>query len=68
MNFNTEQEKFWAKEFGNNYSERNKIEDIMPSKVNLFSEIFKDITSLNSFLEFGPNIGINLLAIKKLFL
>ena len=25
------------------------------------------MTCVNSFLEFGPNIGINLLAIKKLF-
>ena len=29
MNFNTEQEKFWSKEFGNNYLERNKIENIL---------------------------------------
>ena len=67
MNFNTEQEKFWSKEFGNNYLERNKIENILPSKINLFSEIFQNMTCVNSFLEFGPNIGINLLAIKKLF-
>ena len=66
MKFNTNQEEFWAKEFGDKYLERNKIEDIVPNKINLFSEIFKNIPSANSFLEFGPNIGINLIAIKKL--
>lgn len=66
MKFNTKQEKFWAENFGNEYFERNKIQDIVPSKVNLFSEILKNTGSVNSFLEFGPNIGINLIAIKKL--
>ena len=66
MKFNTNQEEFWAKEFGDKYLERNKIEDIVPNKINLFSEIFQNISSANSFLEFGPNIGINLIAIKKL--
>ena len=59
MKFNTKQEEFWAKKFGDKYLERNKVEDIVPNKINLFSEIFQNIPSVNSFLEFGPNIGIN---------
>tara|TARA_X000000950_G_C13918380_1_gene662088 strand:- start:5620 stop:6246 length:627 start_codon:yes stop_codon:yes gene_type:complete len=66
MKFKTTQENFWANEFGDYYLERNKVEDLLPSKINLFSDIFKNIPSTDSFLEFGPNIGINLLAIRKL--
>ena len=66
MKINTDQEQFWASEFGNNYLKRNKVEELYPNKVNLFSEIFKSNLSANSFLEFGPNTGVNLLAIKRL--
>ena len=66
MKFKTKQEKFWAEKFGDEYFQRNRIEDIVPSKVNLFSEILQNTSSVNSFLEFGPNIGINLIAIKEL--
>ena len=67
MKYQTKQEIFWAQKFGNDYYERNKIEDIVPNKLNLFSEIFENINAVSSFLEFGPNIGINLIAIRKLF-
>lgn len=67
MKYQTTQEIFWAQKFGNDYYERNKIEDIVPNKLNLFSEIFENINAVSSFLEFGPNIGINLIAIRKLF-
>ena len=67
MKYQTTQEIFWAQEFGNEYYERNKIEDIVPNKLNLFSEIFENINAVSSFLEFGPNIGINLIPIRKLY-
>ena len=62
MKFKTKQEKFWAEKFGDEYFQ-NRIGHC-PSKV-LFSEILQNTSSVNSF-EFGPNIGINLIAIKEL--
>jgi pseudaminic acid biosynthesis-associated methylase len=67
MKTSTEQEIFWAKEFGNSYLARNSVEELYPNKISLFSEITKNLTSLTSFLEFGPNSGVNLLALKNLF-
>ena len=67
MKIDTDQEQFWANEFGNSYLVRNKVEDLYPNKVSLFSEILKNILPVKSFLEFGPNTGVNLLAIKSLF-
>ena len=62
----TEQEKFWASDFGDEYLERNKIEDSLPAKISLFSDIIKNLPPIKSFIEFGPNIGANLLALKHL--
>lgn len=64
--YKTEQEKFWAGKFGDEYIDRNNSYSIVSSNVALFSEIFgrnmsgKDI---NSVIEFGSNIGLNLKAI-----
>ena len=66
MKIFTEQEKFWANEFGNEYLNRNQIKDLLPKKINMFSEILKNTLSIKSFLEFGPNSGVNLLAIRNL--
>tara|TARA_E500000178_G_scaffold356396_1_gene433982 strand:+ start:3928 stop:4548 length:621 start_codon:yes stop_codon:yes gene_type:complete len=66
MESNNEQEKFWSGEFGTQYSKRNSIENILPSKIHLFSKIFKNLKNVDSCLELGANIGSNLLAIKKI--
>ena len=66
MKSKTEQEKFWMSEFGNNYIKRNQISDLLPSKINLFSNVLKYTQGVNSFMEFGPNVGTNLLAINQL--
>lgn len=59
--FSTEQEEFWAGEFGNQYIERNKdFKDNIP----LFADIFSRTYNVSSVLEFGANIGLNLKAIK----
>ena len=47
----TEQEKFWASNFGDEYLERNKIEDLLPAKISLFSDIIKNLSSIKSFIE-----------------
>ena len=61
-----EQEKFWASNFGDDYIERNKVEDLLPAKISLFSDIIKNTSSIKSFIEFGPNTGVNLIALKHL--
>jgi len=66
MNFKTEQENFWANDFGNKYINRNKLDNLLPKKINLFSEIFRRVSLVDNIIEFGPNSGVNLIAIKKL--
>ena len=67
MNFKTEQEKFWAGDFGDEYIGRNKSEEYLASNLNFFSKAFNQLGRPNSLIEFGANIGINLRAIKLLF-
>ena len=63
----TEQEKFWAGKFGTEYSDRNVGANILASNIALFADIFKRIPKLNSVIEFGPNIGLNLKALDLLY-
>jgi len=67
MNFKTEQEKFWAGDFGDEYIGRNKSEEYLASNLNFFSKAFNQLGQPNSIIEFGANIGMNLRAIKLLF-
>lgn len=67
MNFKTEQEKFWAGNFGDEYINRNKSEEYLASNLNFFSKAFNQIGRPNSLIEFGANVGMNLRAIKLLF-
>jgi spore coat polysaccharide biosynthesis protein SpsF len=55
----TDQEKFWAGEFGTEYSGRNVGANILASNISLFADIFKRIFKLNSVIEFGLNISLN---------
>lgn len=67
--YKTEQEQFWAGEFGNAYVDRNNTYSIVASNIALFSEIFSKNMSakeVNSVIEFGSNIGLNLRAINVL--
>ena len=63
----TEQEKFWAGECGTEYSDRNVGANILASNIALFADIFKRGPKLNSVIEFGPNIGLNLRALDLLY-
>ena len=62
----TEQEKFWAGEFGTEYTGRNIGANILASNIALFADIFKRQPKLNSVVEFGSNIGMNLRALDLL--
>lgn len=63
----TEEENFWFGEFGNNYSIRNDNNKIFASNTHFFSKVLTKAKPLHSCIEFGANIGMNLLAIKKLY-
>ncbi len=67
MNFISEQENFWASEFGDNYIERNKSDNLLASNLHFFSKALDKVIKPRSFIEFGANIGMNLKAIKLLF-
>ena len=41
MKFKTEQEEFWAGNFGNDYVERNKSARVLSSKLAFWSEVVK---------------------------
>lgn len=66
MEYSTEQEAFWAGEFGSNYSSRNNSEALLFSKVAMWSKILRSANSITSVKELGCNIGLNLLALNKL--
>ena len=66
-NFTSEQEEFWAGEFGNDYTQRNKNVYLLSSNIAMFSKILSNsCAKVTSLIEFGSNIGLNLIAIKKL--
>ena len=66
LNYKTEQEMFWASEFGDNYVDRNKNERYIAHRTALFSKIFARTRGIKNIIEFGANIGQNLLAIRNL--
>jgi pseudaminic acid biosynthesis-associated methylase len=66
MNYQTEQEKFWATEFGNDYPSRNMGEELIASNVALFSKILKNCPNVTSIAELGCNIGLNLIALNRI--
>lgn len=64
--FKTEQEMFWAGEFGNAYVKRNTGEHLVASNMALYSKILARCPNSRSLIEFGSNIGLNLRAIRAL--
>ena len=64
--YNTEQELFWAGEFGNDYTNRNQGAIIERSNLLFWSSIIKRIGNVDSCFELGSNRGLNLDAIKSL--
>jgi pseudaminic acid biosynthesis-associated methylase len=66
MKQRTEQEEFWSGDFGDNYANRNSSEQIIAGNLNLFSQIISHTSNVESILEFGANIGMNLLSLKQL--
>lgn len=71
-NYKTEQEEFWAGNFGSAYIGsayigRNNSEQLLASNLNFFVRALKQANNIQSFHEFGANIGMNLKALKLLY-
>jgi spore coat polysaccharide biosynthesis protein SpsF len=65
-NYTTPQEEFWASQFGNEYISRNKGELPIASNTKLFAQIISRTRNVESIIEFGSNIGLNLHALRNL--
>lgn len=66
MGHRTEQEKFWKGEFGNDYTERNRGLRWVASNLAFFSKVVARTQQVNTVLELGSNIGLNLMALHHL--
>ena len=66
MTYKTEQEQFWAGEFGLNYIDRNNSEPLLYSKVAMWTKMLRAANNVESIRELGCNIGLNLVALKRL--
>lgn len=66
MNYKTEQENFWAGEFGNEYLIRNDSDIYRQASINTFSRALQNTNGITSALELGSNIGINIETLSRL--
>ena len=66
MTHQTEQEDFWAGEFGNDYTQRNRGLNWVAANTALFTKILDRTQKIQTVLELGANIGMNLLALRAL--
>lgn len=62
----TAQERFWAGEFGTDYSARNQGTAQIENRRVLWAEVLRQAAPLTSLCEFGANIGLNLVALGQL--
>ena len=68
MSSRSEQEEFWAGEFGTGYIDRNSSEEWVRSNKVFFARSLSGLSqSPGSILEIGSNIGLNMLALKDLY-
>ncbi len=64
--YKTEQERFWAGNFGNDYTKRNEKDLSITNNIALFATILSRTNHISSLIEFGAGTGLNLRAIKQL--
>jgi pseudaminic acid biosynthesis-associated methylase len=65
--FKTDQETFWAGDFGTEYIKRNCGDQLLASNLDFFAKALRSARDLGSCIEFGANIGMNIKAIKLLY-
>lgn len=66
MTYKTEQERFWAGEFGDEYLKRNHEADTIVANIGLFTKVLQQTKNVQSVIEFGANIGMNIEALKSI--
>lgn len=66
MIYETEQENFWAGDFGNEYIGRNQGEHLINADVVLFGRILRSASRVKSIIELGCNVGLNLQALNRI--
>lgn len=64
--FKTEQEAFWAGDFGTQYIVRNQGDALLASNLDFFSKALRQTRDVKHCIEFGANIGMNIKALKLL--
>lgn len=67
MTYKTEQEAFWAGNFGTDYIDRNKGEGLLASNLKFFATCLHSARGIGNCIEFGANIGMNLRALGLLY-
>jgi pseudaminic acid biosynthesis-associated methylase len=67
MTYETGQEKFWAGEFGDDYIDRNSSAQLLASNLKFFSQALHRCGKINTVLELGANVGMNLRALAALY-
>jgi len=65
--YQTEQESFWAGEFGDQYIGRNPSAKEMGARLALFAKIMARTQGVDSVIELGANIGNNLKVLNQMF-
>lgn len=63
----TDQEHFWAGEFGSEYIKRSNTAELLASNIHLFALALDHAEKISSGIEFGANIGMNLRALQALY-
>jgi spore coat polysaccharide biosynthesis protein SpsF len=64
--FGTEQERFWAGAFGEEYSARNAGAALVPANAALLARVLARTAGVRSLVELGANLGHNLRALRLL--
>ena len=64
--FSTEQEQFWAGEFGNSYINRNVSNKLLAANIKMFSSVFSNVEAIHSITEYGCNVGMNFKALRTI--
>ncbi|MEX2269875.1 MAG: pseudaminic acid biosynthesis-associated methylase [Vicinamibacterales bacterium] len=64
--YSTQQERLWASAHTEAYIQRSSSPMLLAAKTALYAEILAHVRDVKSVVEFGPNIGLNLEAIRLL--
>jgi pseudaminic acid biosynthesis-associated methylase len=67
MNYKTTQEDFWAGNFGSDYIQRNIGKQLLASNLHFFATALRTVAQVNTCLELGANVGMNLRALALLY-